>query len=109
MAVMMAIGWISIMLLFGMVLRAKVKFLRGMLMPASVIGGIIGFLVLNSNIVSDIDYKIYSDLVNFLFTLSFISIGLTGVSKEEKKIIQFQKKLLKVQWEWDLYGQFYMR
>lgn len=95
MAVMMAIGWISIMLLFGMVLRAKVKFLRGMLMPASVIGGIIGFLVLNSNIVSDIDYKVYSDLVNFLFTLSFISIGLTGVSKEEKKDNTVSKEIVK--------------
>ena len=38
---MMAYGLASIMLCLGMFFRAKVSFLRNMLFPASVIGGII--------------------------------------------------------------------
>ena len=44
---MLAFGLASVMLLIGMLLRAKIRYLRNMLVPASVIGGIIGLLFMN--------------------------------------------------------------
>lgn len=42
---MMAYGLASIMLCTGMFLRARILFFQKMLVPASVIGGVIGFSV----------------------------------------------------------------
>lgn len=83
MSLMIAFGWACIMMLIGMILRAKIGFLKNILMPASVIGGIIGFLLLNVGALPEVDPNMYTQMVNFLFTLSFISIGLTSVPKEQ--------------------------
>lgn len=40
-------GWLGAMLIVGMVLRAKIPILRNMLMPSCVIGGTIGFFLIN--------------------------------------------------------------
>jgi ESS family glutamate:Na+ symporter len=84
---MLAFGLASVMLLIGMLLRAKILYLRNMLVPASVIGGIIGLLFMNmiemSNVKIGIDVSSYSNIVNNLFTISFISISLTGASENE--------------------------
>lgn len=84
---MMAFGWIGIMLLIGMFLRAKIPFLRNMLVPASVIGGIIGIVFINVAEMSGIDVgtdtSMFTIIVNNLFTISFISISLTSVPKDE--------------------------
>ena len=84
MELMTAFGWLSIMLLIGIVCRAKIKLFRNILMPASVIAGCLGFLLLNMGILQGVDGNIYNDLTAHLFTLSFISIGLTSVSKSEE-------------------------
>lgn len=42
MSFMMAFGLASVMLCLGMFFRAKVSFFRKMLIPSSVIGGIVG-------------------------------------------------------------------
>jgi len=81
MSFMMAFGLASIMLGIGMVIRAKVPFIRKMLVPTSVIAGIIGFLFLNSGLFRETDTSIFNDIVQHLFTLSFISIGLTSKPK----------------------------
>ena len=47
MSALIAFSWIGIMLLVGMILRAKIPFLANILMPASVIGGVIGFILMN--------------------------------------------------------------
>ena len=47
MSFMMAFGLSSVMLCLGILLRAKVVLFRKMLVPASVIGGIIGILFMN--------------------------------------------------------------
>jgi Na+/glutamate symporter len=84
---MLAFGLASVMLLIGMLLRAKIRYLRNMLVPASVIGGIIGLLFMNmiemSGAKIGIDVSSYSNIVNNLFTISFISISLTGASENE--------------------------
>ena len=43
-SVVVAFGLASVMLCIGMAIRAKVKFFQHMLMPVSVIGGILGFI-----------------------------------------------------------------
>lgn len=82
MSFMMAFGLASVMLCLGMALRAKVPFLRNMLVPASVVGGIIGIIFMNVVSGMGIDIGISSDMftmiVNNLFTISFISISLTS-------------------------------
>lgn len=70
-----------------MLLRSKIPFIGRMLIPASVLGGIIGFIFMN--LLSQytpvrLEYKTFSDLVDIMFTLSFISIGLTGTQKVKK-------------------------
>lgn len=87
MNVMMTFSWIGIMLLVGMVCRAKIPLLSNILMPASVIGGMIGFILMNLGVLTKLgaDPAMCSEIVGFFFTLSFISIGLTGLPNEEGK------------------------
>lgn len=83
---MIAFGLAGIMLCLGTFLRAKVPFLRNMLVPASVIGGVIGFILMNAASAAGLnigtDANMYTDIVNHLFTISFISISLTGSKSE---------------------------
>ena len=86
MSFMLAFGFASVMMCAGMFLRAKVPFLRNMLVPASVIGGMLGFIFMNvaagMNISIGTDASMFTSIVNHLFTVSFISIGLTSAPKE---------------------------
>lgn len=86
MSFMLAFGFASVMLCLGMFLRARVPFLRNMLVPASVVGGILGFVFMNvcSSLGIDLgtDADMYTAIVNDLFTVSFISISLTSSPKE---------------------------
>ena len=69
---MSAFGLASVMLCLGMVLRAKISIFRNMLMPASVIAGVIGFIFMN--VLAEIGVEIgigsqmYTEIVNQLFT-----------------------------------------
>lgn len=87
MSFMMAFGWASLMLCVGVLLRAKIPFLRNMLVPASVIAGIIGLIFMNvfdvANVSVGTDYDMFTTIVNNLFTVSFISISLTSTPKGE--------------------------
>lgn len=83
----MAFGWASVMLCLGLFLRAKIPFLRVMLVPASVIAGILGILFMNTagklGIGVGTDTDMFNEIVNNLFTVSFISISLTSAAKSE--------------------------
>lgn len=87
MSFMMAFGLASIMMCLGVFLRAKVPFLRNMLVPACVIAGILGFTFMNVASTMQIDLgtesAMFTEIVNHLFTISFISISLTSAPKEE--------------------------
>lgn len=93
---MMAFGWSSIMLCLGMFLRAKIRFFQNMLVPASVIAGILGFAFINicqsTKINLGTNTEMFTSIVNNLFTVSFISISLTDTagkdSNEFKKIVK---------------------
>lgn len=86
MSFMMAFGWASIMLCIGMLLRAKIPILRNMLVPASVIAGVLGFVFINAadalGIGIGTDTGMFTNIVNHLFTVSFISITLTSPAKD---------------------------
>ena len=90
MTMLIAVGWIAIMLLIGVILKGLSKFLRNMLVPASVIGGILGLIIANTigfwggesgGEIARIESSTFSTIVTHLFTLSFISIGLVGIKK----------------------------
>lgn len=82
---MMTFSWVGIMLLIGMLLRALIKPLGNILVPACVTGGIIGFILMNTGILTKLGANpaMCNTLVDIFFTLSFISIGLTATPKEE--------------------------
>lgn len=80
MTLMLSLSWICIMLLLGVFLRAKVRFLRNILMPASVIGGIAGFILINTGVLWEANFNIYNQITTQLFILSFIALGLTGIN-----------------------------
>ena len=77
---MMAFAWSSVMLLLGVVLRAKVAFLQNMLVPSSVIAGVLGIIFINISegigISVGTTTATFTGIVNHLFTISFISITL---------------------------------
>lgn len=89
MSFMMAFGWAGVMLCIGFYLRAKICFLRNMLVPASVAAGVLGCVFVNissgMNIGIGTDTDMYTAIVNNLFTISFISISLTGASSDPQK------------------------
>lgn len=88
MSVMIALGLVSVMLLIGMTLRAKVPFFRTMLVPSTVLAGIVGLVVMNAFTKPAAQFGVNSSLmttiVNILFTLSFISIALTRTPKQKQ-------------------------
>lgn len=87
-SIVIAFGIASVMLCCGMFIRAKIPFFRHMLMPASVIGGLLGFIAMNVIFtrvnVSGVSINDFSNIVDVFFVMSFISIGLTGGKKKKK-------------------------
>lgn len=85
-----AFGIISVFLLIGILLRGSVQWIQKMLIPATVIGGILGFVLFN--LIPQVSFlpttEDYSKIVDSFFILSFISIGLSstpGARKKKKK------------------------
>ncbi|MGF7184226.1 ESS family glutamate:Na+ symporter [Desulfitispora alkaliphila] len=76
-----AFGWISLALVVGTVLRSKISFLQSMLVPSCVIGGLVGFVLINTGIIH-VPAELLSIIAFQLFVISFISIGLTDVERQ---------------------------
>lgn len=87
MVIMIAFGWASVMLLIGVLLRAKVKLLQNMLVPAGVIAGVLGLILLNTldafNISIGADVGDFNQIVNQVFIVSFISLTLMEQPKNK--------------------------
>ena len=73
---MLIFGWLASMLLMGVLLRARIAFFQRFLFPSCLIGGIIGLILVNLQVikiaVSDLEIFAYH-----FFNISFISVGLT--------------------------------
>ncbi|MCP4682201.1 MAG: hypothetical protein GY864_07695, partial [Desulfobacterales bacterium] len=70
-------GFLSIMLLAGVVLRAKVPVIQRFLFPSCLIGGILGLIIINTDILG-FDATGFETFAYHFFNISFISVGLTG-------------------------------
>ncbi|WP_136796356.1 MULTISPECIES: sodium/glutamate symporter [Desulfosediminicola] len=81
--------WISILLVLGAFLRAKIPFLQKGLIPSALIGGIIGFILMNTGLIGmptaegwiTIVPSVFGVLVFHLFAFGFVGIGLMQQSK----------------------------
>ena len=73
-----AFAFMASMLIVGTVLRARVPFLRGSLVPASLIGGVVGFCLLLLGVNFGAERADFAVLSFHFFTLSFMSLVLTG-------------------------------
>ncbi len=69
-------GWVGSLLLLGVLLRSKIPFFRHYLVPSCLIGGIVGFILVNLGWVN-IPKEAFATAAFHLFSLSNISIGLT--------------------------------
>ena len=74
----LAFAFLACMLLVGTVLRARVTFLRNALVPASLLGGVLGFLLLLFDLDFGFESGQFQVFAFHFFTLSFMSLVLTG-------------------------------
>ena len=74
-------GLLSLMLLIGTWLRARIKLFQDYLVPASIIGGLIGFALVSTGWLKFGDWQITSKSFNWFlfhaFNISYISLLLT--------------------------------
>ncbi len=77
-------GWISLMLVIGGILRYKVRLLQSMLIPGSAIGGILGYILINTGVIQ-VSTSMLQVFAAQLFIISFISLGLTGMGSSGNK------------------------
>ena len=76
--------WLSFLLLLGAFLRSKITLLQKGLIPSALIGGIIGFVLMNTGLIGmpttegwkEIPTSIFGILVFHLFAFGFVGIGL---------------------------------
>lgn len=95
-----AFAWLGALLMLGTFIRAKVKIFQTFLFPAALIGGILGFIAMNSGIIGiptskgwySIDPKVFSVITFHLFAFGFVGIGLLQNKKSNsgtnKSILQ---------------------
>ena len=84
---MLLFGSLAIMLLMGVLLRAKISFFQRFLIPSCLIGGVLGLIIINSGIIK----LSVTDLETFayhFFNISFISVGLTNSSDQSDNSIK---------------------
>ncbi len=70
------------MLLLGCLLRNRLSLLRNMLVPSSIVGGLIGFTLLAFDVIPGYSPDDFTTLTFHFFTLSFMSLCLTGSNRQ---------------------------
>lgn len=84
---MNGLAWTGLFIVIGVILRAKVPFLRNNLVPASVIGGVIGFIVMNTGIIKDVAFSDLGSIAGILWSFSFANMELTlAAGKKKSKV-----------------------
>ncbi len=84
-----AFAFMVVMILVGTILRARLPFLQHSLIPASLLGGLIGFVLVSSGLSLGYGSDDFVAFAFHFFTLSFMSLVLTG--KEEQHAAQSVK------------------
>ena len=90
---MNALAWAGLFIVVGVVLRAAIPFLRNNLVSASIIGGVIGFLVMQTGFIKNATAGDFSSIAGLLWSFSFANMGLTLAAK--RKVSGTEKKSLK--------------
>ncbi|MYG53875.1 MAG: sodium:glutamate symporter, partial [Rhodospirillaceae bacterium] len=80
-----AFAFMAAMLLIGTWLRANVPIFRTALIPASLIGGVVGFILISAGLSLGFEARTFAPFTFHFFTLSFMSLVLTGSSAAAKK------------------------
>lgn len=78
------ISSLAVFLLIGVILRSKISFFQKFLIPSCLIGGFIAMILRNLELIQ-ISHSTLEIFVYHLFNISFISVGLTQVSRTRKK------------------------
>lgn len=73
-------GFMSVLLLTGIILRRFVPFFRKSLLPASIIAGVLGFILINTGVIP-IEQSVFEKISFHLLNLSFMSITLASTKK----------------------------
>ncbi len=76
-----AFAFMVAMILAGVVLRARISFLQNNLVPASLIGGVLGFGLISAGWSLGYQSGDFTIFAFHFFTLSFMSLVLTGTDK----------------------------
>lgn len=85
-----SIGWVAIFLLLGVVLRVTVPFCKKYLMPACMVGGIVGCIAANSGIFQYLgpfapDSLTLQMIIYHFYNMTFVCFGLTGFGATAQK------------------------
>lgn len=88
--------WLSLLLTLGTLLRAKIKFFQTTLIPASLIGGVLGFICVQLDIVGlptsngwvTIPTSVFSVITFHLFAFGFVGVGfMKSAEKNSSKVL----------------------
>ena len=79
-----AFAFMASMILAGVILRAKIPFLQHNLVPASLVGGLLGFLLISTGLSFGLESADFTVFAFHFFTLSFMSLVLTGGENQQK-------------------------
>lgn len=84
-SIMVAIAWIGALFLVAVLIRAKVSFIGNTLVPACVIAGILGFILMNTTGLPGSETADYTKISSVLYTFMFINLGLTLPANPKQK------------------------
>lgn len=93
MSMLAALGYLALFLLAGVFVRARFKIFQKFLIPACLIGGVLGIFFLNTSGLYGVGPSEFKAIAYHTFTLTFICIALAGfkndsVAKPGKTILQ---------------------
>ena len=98
----LAFAFLALMLLVGTVARARIPFLGNALVPACLIGGIVGFVLLALGLGLDFESGDFTVFTFHFFTLSFMSLCLTGSAPGASTSVFWGGSWLTVVWTMSL-------
>lgn len=81
---MIVFGWLSFLLLAGVLLRATVPLLQRFLFPSCLVGGVLGLALTQTGIIH-VDANVLETWAYHFFNISFISVGLTAGKSDPKQ------------------------
>ena len=76
---------IGLMLVLGVILRAKIKIFQNFLIPAAIIGGLIGFILVHTGILP-FESKQFINFSMHAFIISFMSLCLTNKADDAPEV-----------------------